>query len=283
MRIDAHHHFWRVEEASAYPWLSPDQAVLYRSYGPEDLQPLLAQNGIDGTILVQAAPTLSETRELLRIAEQTPFVLGVVGWCDFEGSVATELIQELAREPKLRGLRPMVQDIADDDWLLRHSLRPALAEMVRLGLVFDALVRPNHLCKVNALAQCHPTLSIVVDHGAKPEIAAGDFDAWLQDIASVANNPNVVCKLSGLVTECGECWSLAQLNPVVQHLLACFGPGRLLWGSDWPVLNLAATYKEWMFATDQLLTSLSSTERAAIFGENAYRIYIKNNNSVLNA
>ncbi|MDB5829117.1 MAG: amidohydrolase [Variovorax sp.] len=275
MRIDAHQHFWRVERAIDYPWMSADQAILYRDHGPEDLQPLLSRHGIDGTLLVQASPTLSETHALLRIAQQTPFVQGVVGWCEFEDAAAPETIAGLARAPMLRGLRPMVQDIADDDWLLRDNLQPAFAAMVQHGLVFDALVRPQHLLRLDVLAQRQPALQLVIDHGAKPAIESGQLGAWRRDIALVAKHANTVCKLSGLVTECGDDWSTDRLRPVVDHLLDCFGPARLLWGSDWPVVNLAGGYDAWVETSFSLLSALQDAERDAVWGGNASRVYLE--------
>jgi L-fuconolactonase len=274
MKLDAHQHFWRVARAADYPWMSRAQAVLFRDWLPAHLQPLLARHGIDGTLLVQAAPTLAETHELLGIAGQTPFVKGVVGWCEFEDPRASEVIDALARLPLLRGLRPMVQDIADDDWLLRDTLCPAFEAMARHGLVFDALVHPRHLPRLAVLAERHPGLQVVVDHGAKPAIDAGDLAAWRVDIARVARRQATVCKLSGLVTECGSDWSIERLLPVVDHLLAHFGPARLLWGSDWPVVNLAGGYDAWFDNAQALLAGLREDERAAVFGGNAARVYL---------
>lgn len=274
MKLDAHQHFWRVALAADYPWMSPDQAPLYRDYLPEDLQPMLARHGIDGTVLVQASPALAETQSLLQMAEVTPFVKGVVGWCEFDDVVAPDTIATLARSPLLVGLRPMIQDIADDDWLLRRRLLPAFEAMVEHNLVFDALVLPRHLLRLAELTRRHPALRVVVDHGAKPALRTGEVDAWRRDIAAVAKFDGTTCKLSGLVTECGDDHSVERLRPVVDHLLDCFGPARLMWGSDWPVVNLAAGYDEWMASAEALLAHLDSTERDAIFGGNAQRIYL---------
>jgi L-fuconolactonase len=254
--------------------MSPAQTSLYCDYVPTDLQPMLARHGIDGTILVQASPTLHETHAMLGLAQEFPFIRGVVGWCEFTDPEAAQIITLLAREPLLRGLRPMVQDIEDDDWLLRDDLRSAFEALVKHGLVFDALVHPRHLSRLAVVLERYPALSVVVDHGSKPVIRSGDLDAWRRDIAQVATHRNTVCKLSGLVTECGDDRSLAVLRPVVDHLLQCFGPQRLLWGSDWPVVNLAGGYDEWMATTDALLQGLNSTERDAIFGGNAERVYL---------
>jgi L-fuconolactonase len=168
----------------------------------------------------------------------------------------------------------MVQDIPDDDWLLGQDVTPALRALVRHTLVFDALVLPRHLSRVLVVADRHPDLTIVVDHGAKPEISAGRLDPWRADIAAAAARPNIVCKLSGLVTEAAADWTVADLRPYVDHLLATFGPGRLLWGSDWPVVNLAGGYDRWREATAALLSPWSEADRAAVLGGNAKRIYL---------
>ena len=276
MRIDAHQHFWRISRGD-YGWLTPASGVIYRDFEPQDLQPNLRRHAIDGTILVQAAPTAAETRYLLDIAQHTPFVRGVVGWCDFEDTGVAATIDELATRPALVGLRPMVQDIADDNWLLRPAVGRAFAAMEQHKLVFDALVLPKHLSRLCSVIDRHPRLSIVIDHGAKPPIADGwasaSLDAWRIDIAALAKRPNTLCKLSGLVTEAGAAWTVQQLHPVVDHLLQCFGSDRLLWGSDWPVVNLASDYASWIDASDRLLSALSEDERAAVFGGNATRVY----------
>lgn len=275
MKLDAHQHFWHVAQAADYPWMSPDEPVLYRDYQPDALKPILARHDIEGTILVQASPTLAETEVLLRLAETTPFVKGVVGWCEFDAVAAPAAIATLARSPWLVGLRPMVQDIADDGWLLREQLQPAFEAMMEHELVFDALVLPRHLTPLAELTRRHPALRVVVDHGAKPALRSGMLDQWRRDIAAVARFESTACKLSGLVTECGADRSIERLRPVVDHLLDCFGTERLMWGSDWPVVNLAGGYDEWMTSAEALLAHLGGTARDAIFGDNARRIYLE--------
>jgi L-fuconolactonase len=270
--VDAHQHFWSLARGD-YGWLTPALQPIYRDFGPEELRPVLARHGIGRTILVQAAPTVAETRFLLDLARRTGFVAGVVGWTDLTAPGAPDAIASLAKEEKLVGLRPMVQDIPDDDWLAQKHLAPAFEAMVRGGLVFDALVRPRHLSRLLGVIERNPDLRVVVDHGAKPEIRAGRFDGWAGDMRRIAEAPNVFCKLSGLATEAGEEWTAATLGPYVDHLLAVFGPGRLIWGSDWPVVELAGGYERWRAATQQLLAPLSAEERDAILGETAARAY----------
>jgi L-fuconolactonase len=277
VRLDAHQHFWRISRGD-YGWLTPALAAIHRDFGPEDLQPSLRLHAIDGTILVQAASTVAETRWLLEVAENARFVRGVVGWCDFEQVSAAAAIDELAATMSLVGLRPMVQDIADDDWLLRPAIARALSALEAHRLVFDALVLPRHLSRLRVVVDRHPDLSFVIDHGAKPPIADGwasaSLDAWRAGIAELAARANTLCKLSGLVTEAGDGWTVRQLQPVVDHLLQCFGSDRLLWGSDWPVVNLAGSYDSWTDASERLLHALSADERAAVFGGNAARTYL---------
>jgi L-fuconolactonase len=270
--VDAHQHFWSLARAD-YGWLTPALQPIYRDFGPEELRPVLGRHGIGRTILVQAAPTVAETRFLLDLARRTGFVAGVVGWTDLAAPGAPDAIASLAKEEKLVGLRPMVQDTPDDDWLAQKHLAPAFEAMVRGGLVFDALVLPRHLSRLLGVVERHPALRVVVDHGAKPEIQAGRFDDWAGDMQRIAEAPNVFCKLSGLATEAGEEWTAATLGPYVDHLLAVFGPGRLIWGSDWPVVELAGGYERWRAATQQLLAPLSAEERDAILGETAARAY----------
>lgn len=273
MRIDAHQHFWRIARGD-YGWLTPALGPIHRDFAPADLAPLLKAARIDRTILVQAAPTIAETEYMLALAARAPFVAGVVGWVDFEAPDAPVEIARLAADPLLVGLRPMIHDIPDPAWILRPSLRPALEAMLAHCLTFDALVRPPHLANLLAFAKAHPELPIVVDHGAKPEIARGVLDPWRDDMAALAMLPNVSCKLSGLVTEAGTDWNMARLRPCVAHLLACFGADRLIFGSDWPVALLASDYARWVETAETLTAHLDTDDRAAIFGGNAARVYL---------
>jgi L-fuconolactonase len=273
MRIDAHHHLWTLARGD-YGWLTPDLAPIYRDFQLSDLAPHLSAVGIEGTILVQAAPTQAETMFLLDIAENAELVRGVVGWTDFDAADGVARIDALAARNLLVGLRPMVQDIGDDDWLLGPALAPLLAAMARNGLIFDALVLPRHLPKLLRVIGSHPDLEFVLDHCGKPRLATGEMAIWQRDIALLAEHPNIVCKLSGLVTEAAPDWQIADLRQAVDHVLACFGPQRMLWGSDWPVVNLAGGYAKWFAAAETVLADLSPDEKADIFGGNAARIYL---------
>lgn len=273
MMIDAHQHFWQLSRGD-YGWLTPEAGLIYRDFGPDDLRPILAQHRIARTILVQAAPTIGETEFMLDLAARTPFVAGVVGWVDFTAADARDRIEALAQNPLLVGLRPMVQDISDDDWLLRDDLAPAIAAMIAHDLVFDALVLVCHLPRLARFVERYPDLRVVIDHGAKPHIRDRGFAPWQQAIAPLAANPRVVCKLSGLVTEASADWTADDVRPYCDELLRLFGPERLLWGSDWPVVNLAGGYDRWREVAWASLAGLTSTERDAVLGGNAEKLYL---------
>ena len=272
MRIDAHQHFWTVARGD-YFWMTPEMTTLYRDFGAADLAPLIQAANIDATIIVQAAPTLDETRFMLDIADATPWVAGVVGWIDFESPSATDDLATLAENPKLVGIRPMIQDIPDDDWMLRPDLDPAFLALEESGLVFDALVFPRHLRNLSKRLEQHPKLHVVIDHCAKPRIAEGLFEPWAEDMARLARETSAYCKISGLVTEAQKDWQLGELQPYFDHVAEHFGANRLVWGSDWPVATLAASYPAWIDAAERLASGFSGTEREALFGGNAIALY----------
>ncbi len=267
MRVDAHHHVWRIARGD-YGWLRPESPIC-RDYGLAELRPLLGD--IEATVLVQAAPTEAETRFMLDAARQSAgLVRGVVGWVPLD---QPDRVAALAVEPLLKGLRPMLHDLPEPDWILRPALGPALEEMAARGLVFDALVRPIHLPVIRALAGRHPRLRIVLDHGGKPEIAARRMEPWAEEIAALARCPNVTCKLSGLVTEAASSWRAEDLRPYAAHLLHAFGAERMMWGSDWPVVDLAGGYAAWREASLALLDGLPEAGVARILGGTATEVY----------
>jgi len=269
--IDAHQHFWTIERAD-YGWLDPDDPTLYRDFGPADLAPLLRAAGITQTIVVQAAPTVAETRYLLDIAARTEWVAGVVGWVALDQPGVEATLDALAATGMLRGVRPMIQDLPDD-WMLADALTPGLRALAERGIAFDALVRPRHLARLLTLLERHPDLRVVVDHAAKPGIREHRFDTWAADIGRLAERTGAFCKLSGLATEAGAHWGTGDLRPYVAHLLECFGPERLLWGSDWPVVELAGGFARWRTASEELLAHLDQAARAAVLGRTARRFY----------
>lgn len=273
MRIDAHQHYWSLARGD-YGWLTPELAAIHRDFGPTDLAPHLAAGRIDRTLLVQAAPTEAETRYLLDLAARHETIAGVVGWVDFDAPDAPRRVAALATDPLLVGLRPMIHDIADPDWMLGPSILPVLRAMMDEGLVFDALVRPPHLSRLIVLADRMPDLAIVVDHAAKPLIRQRIQEPWSSDLAALARRPNVVVKLSGMLTEAAPGDGMYHLYPFIRTVLEAFGPERILFGSDWPVLNLAGTYADWLDIVERTMAGLSGEAQSAIMGGNAARIYL---------
>ncbi|MEP1930179.1 MAG: amidohydrolase family protein, partial [Roseibium sp.] len=217
--------------------------------------------------------TEAETEFMLSLAETNDFIIGVVGWTDFDSPQAPQRIHEMSKSSKLVGLRPMIQDIEDDQWMLSPSVSNALTAMTQAGLTFDALTLPHHLRHLLELLGRHPDLRVIVDHASKPNIRSGAFETWANDLAGIAQNTSAYCKLSGLVTEASQSWNVDDLRPYVDHLLEVFGPNRLIWGSDWPVCTLAATYEDWYEASEDLLSSLTTAEKRRIWGENAEEAY----------
>lgn len=274
MRIDAHQHFWRLENGF-YDWLTPELASIYRDFEPSHLAGLLADAGIDGTVAVQAAADPRETAFLLSLAEENSFIKGVVGWIDMETEDGVATLRHFARNPLFKGIRPMIQDIEPADWMLGPQLDRAFRALIELRLSFDALVKPPHLDALLTLARRHPDLPIVIDHGAKPAIrdGLGSFDAWAAKMARLAELPNVTCKLSGLLTEAKPGAALVDLQPYLDHLYECFGASRLMWGSDWPVLLLESSYGDWNAMFGAWLASKPARERDEMLGGTAARFY----------
>ncbi|WP_416369806.1 amidohydrolase family protein [Tritonibacter mobilis] len=242
--IDTHQHFWRLSRGG-YAWMPEDLPALNRDYEPKDLRDILNDTGITGTIAVQADDSVAETEFLLSLSDAHPWILGVVGWVDLERADATRILTALAEHPKFLGIRPMIQDISDPEWMLRPTLAAGLNRLVELDLTFDALVLPHHLKTLARFMERYPDLRVVVDHCAKPNLRSGVLDEWRDGLAAVAAHPNSFCKLSGLLTEAPPGAGLAELRDCLDHVSQLFGPNRLLFGSDWPVLNLATDYAKW--------------------------------------
>lgn len=276
MRIDAHHHFLALGRCR-YDWLDPSAGALYADHGPEDLAPHYARAGIDGSVLVQAADTVAETRMLLDVAARTPFVRGVVGWVPLAAPDVATTLAELGRDRMLVGVRPMLQDLDDPRWILRDEVRGGLDAVAAHELVFDALVRPPQLDAVVELTRARPKLAIVLDHAGKPRVSDGlgwsGRPAWERALDALAASPLVDVKLSGLVSEAGPDWTVEDLRPWVDAVLARFGPRRVLWGSDWPVCRTAGGFERWWDATQELLRELDDESRADVLGRNAARRY----------
>ncbi len=269
--LDAHFHIWQLARGD-YGWLTTAQGSIYRDVSLDDWRQARACSGVTAGILVQAAPTEAETRFLLDQARAAPDVAGVVGWVDMRAGDAADRIRSLARDPKLRGLRPMLQDLPDPDWILHNDLQPAFEAMLACGLTFDALVKPLHLSRVLVLAARYPALRIVVDHGAKPDIAGRQWGGWATGIAELARMPQVFCKLSGLWNEAAPGSDAKGLGQYIRHLVACFGPDRIMWGSDWPVLELAGSYCAWHAAACELVPHVKYPQVFVQVARHAYRL-----------
>jgi L-fuconolactonase len=274
MIIDAHQHFWDSSRTD-YAWLTPAAGILYRSYQPPDLIPTLRHNGVTATVLVQAAPSEAETHYLFDLARVHPFIAGVIGWVDFE---APEVERRIAAAIEagggiLKGLRPMIQDIADPQWVSRPELDDAFDAMCTHDLVFDALIRPVHLPALRARLERHARLRVVLDHAAKPAIKTREFAGWANEMSAIARASQVHCKLSGLLTEAGSGQASKDIEPYVEHVFACFGPHRVLWGSDWPVLNAVSDYSQWLRISRELVERFASGFRDEVLAHNAVRIY----------
>lgn len=274
MRIDAHQHFWNPARGD-YGWMPKDDPVLARVYGPADLGPQRVAAGVDATVLVQAAPTVEETEYMLGIADATPFVVAVVGWIDFEDPAQAAVLKRLAGHPKFKSVRPMIQDIPDDDWMLRDDVQWAFRALCDLGMGFDALGFPRHLNNFHIILQRYSELRTVIDHCMKPQIRShseASFASWAEGMARLAE-AGAYCKLSGLVTEAAEDWSEEDLAPYAAHVLEAFGAERVMWGSDWPVCRLRAEYGEWHAVADRLTAHLGPGAQARIFGGTAAEFY----------
>jgi len=269
MIIDAHQHFWSMA-ARVGAWPPSELAAIHRDFDPSDLAPLLAATGVDGTVVVQSLDRDDDTAFLLALSDVTPFILGVVGWVDLIDTAAPARIAHLAAHPKFKGVRPMLQDIAETDWILNPKLTPAIEALTRHALTFDALVTPRHLASLLQFAERHPDLQIVIDHGAKPPIALGSFVAWRRAMSDLAALPNVHCKLSGLLTEAKGENQFAAVRPYGETILDLFGAARTIWGSDWPVVRLAAEYSSWF---EHCRDIVPDADAAAVFGGNARSFY----------
>jgi L-fuconolactonase len=273
-RIDAHQHYWSLQRGD-YGWLTAAKGALCRDYTPEELRGQLEECAVTATVLVQAAPTEDETRYLFALARETASVAGVVGWVAFEARDVAQRIGALVQDGdgKLKALRPMIQDIADPRWLARDSLDVAFDALIANNLAFDALVLPPHLPLLEQRLLHHPRLRAVLDHAGKPDIAGGAFEPWASALERLARNTSIYCKLSGLLTEAASGAGAAQLDRYVEHLFACFGSQRIMWGSDWPVLTARASYRQWLQIALELVQRHAPGHEDAVFATTAAHFY----------
>lgn len=276
MIVDAHHHFWDPALAD-YPWMTDELVRIRRRFDPDDLQPLLADAGVDRTILVQTRSSESETAEFLATAAGTPFIAGVVGWTDLtdpDVAAALERVRAGVGGDHLVAIRHQVHDEPDADWLRRQDVRRGIAAVGAVGLAYDLLVRPRELAAALETIRALPSVRFVIDHLAKPPIREGELEPWATLIRPFGREPNVWCKVSGLVTEADwATWTAADLGPFVDVALETFGPDRLLMGSDWPVCLLAGSYADVLDATRAVVAGLAPDEQASVFGGTAIDVY----------
>ncbi|MFZ5710040.1 MAG: amidohydrolase family protein [Pseudomonadota bacterium] len=275
MQIDAHQHYWNPARGD-YLWMPKGDPVLDRVYLPADLAPTLARHGVARTVLVQAAATVEETEYMLGLADATPSVAAVVGWVDFENPAHRAHLERLKAHPKFRGVRPMIQDIPDVDWMLRGDVQWGYRALAGLGLTFDALGFPRHLKNFHTILTRYPGLRAVVDHCMKPQIredSPEQLAMWAGGMRAIARDTQACVKFSALITEDHPHWTVERLRPYVEVVFEAFGPHRIMWGSDWPVCRLRAEYSDWRAAAERLTEGLSESERARVFGGTAAEFY----------
>lgn len=273
MKIDSHQHFWHFDPV-AHGWMSDAMAALRRDFLPEELRPLLAATGFDGTVAVQARQSLEETRWLLALAEQHDFIRGVVGWVDLRSPELRGQIEEFAGHPKFVGVRHVVHDEADDGFMLLPEFRRGIGLLAEFGLTYDLLLFPKHLPVAATLVAEFPAQPFVLDHLAKPPIRAGSLSPWEADLRALAARPNVSCKLSGLVTEADwQSWQPEDFSRYLDVVFDAFGVERLMIGSDWPVCTLAGDYASVLRIVEDRVAGLPREDRAAVLGGNCARFY----------
>ncbi len=274
IRIDSHQHFWKYRPED-YDWITPSMAAIRRDFLPPDLQMELQGAGLDGSVSVQARQTLDETHWLLGLAKDFPHVIrGVVGWVPLSSPDVDRHLSELASHPALKGVRHVVQDEPDDQFILRKDFNEGVSRLLEHKLVFDILIFERHLSYASIFVDRHPNQIFVLDHIAKPKIAKHEIQPWAIHLQELAKRPNVFCKLSGMVTEADhKRWQKSDLAPYFDVVLQAFGANRLMFGSDWPVCLLATTYENWANLVKEEVGSLSQSEQDAIFGATAQRAY----------
>lgn len=275
MKIDSHQHFWNPARGD-YDWMPKGDPVLDLVYRPADLTATLTRHQIDGTVLVQAAATVDETEYMLGLADASDFIKGVVGWVDFENPADLKVLERLKAHPKFKGVRPMIQDIPDDNWMLRADVHWGYSALADLDLTFDALGFPRHLANFLTILKRYPKMRVVIDHCMKPQIRdhnAANFAFWAEGMARLAGETGACVKFSALITEANRDWSVDALRPYVEHILRVFGPDRIMWGSDWPVCRLRAEYDGWLTAAQSLTEHLSSAAQTRVYGGTAAQFY----------
>jgi L-fuconolactonase len=274
VRIDSHQHFWRYDPAE-YGWMKEDWPIR-RDYLPADLQAELATRRVEGCIAVQARQTVAETRWLLELAERAPFVLGVVGWVDLQADDVLDQLAEWSQHRRLVGVRHVIQDEPDNDFMLGSAFTRGIGHLRKFGLTYDILVYPRQLAAANKLVRQFPEQPFVLDHLGKPNIREGEMGDWKGQIVELARMPNVWCKVSGMVTEAAwKEWSVSEFRPYLDIIFEAFGADRLMFGSDWPVALLSGSYQEVFDLVHDYVAALGPSVQDAVFGGNAERFYLR--------
>jgi L-fuconolactonase len=272
--IDSHQHFWRYD-AAEYGWIDDSMRALRRDFLPEDLQPILSANGVEGTIAVQARQSDAETEWLIELANEHPVIRGVVGWIDLQAADVEQQLERVGNESCVVGIRHVVQAEADG-FLDRDVFRRGIAALERYDLVYDILIYARQMAEAVRFAAAFPRQRMVLDHLGKPDVRSGERDGWRRQLADLAALPHVWCKLSGLVTEADwHSWTPAQLRPYVDGALEAFGPNRVMFGSDWPVCTVAASYEQVVALVREAIAEYSADEQAQIMGRTAEDVYLR--------
>jgi L-fuconolactonase len=274
MRLDAHQHFWSYD-AAQYPWIPPG-SPLHRSWLPDDLAALQQPLGFDGSIAVQARQVVEESDWLLGLADKHANVKGVVGWVDLRSDRVEADLERLARHPKFVGVRHVVQEEPDDDFMLGREFQRGISKLAAYGLTYDILIYPKQLPAAIRLVENFPEQPFVLDHIAKPFIKAGTLEPWATQLRRLAKLPNVHCKVSGMLTEADhQAWHAEQFRPYLDTVFEAFAPARLMYGSDWPVCLFAGSYEQAYRLVDDYARGVTAAERAGLFGGNAAAFYLK--------
>jgi L-fuconolactonase len=273
LRIDSHHHFWKYSPEE-YGWIDEAMRVIRRDYLPEDLEPEIRRCGIAGVVSVQARQTLEETQWLLELSRMHNFIAGVVGWVPLVSRDISEILGRVKAQGRLKGVRHVLQGEPDERYMLQADFNRGIDALSQFGLVYDILIFERHLPQTIEFVDRHPRQTFVLDHIGKPRIRDAVLSPWRENILRLAERPNVYCKISGLVTEADyKSWTKIELKPYLDTVLEAFGPGRLMFGSDWPVCLVATTYGDWFNLVAEQIGNLSDAEQKAILGDTARLVY----------
>ena len=273
MIIDSHHHFWNYTDED-YGWIDNSMSRIRRNFLPSDLKKTIGDAGVDGVISVQARQSLEETDWLLKLSEENDFIMGVTGWLPLVDDDIESIAEQYASHKKLKGVRHVIHDEEDDNFILRKDFNRGVNKLIKHNLIYEILIFEKHLPQTISFVDKHPEQIFVLDHIGKPRIEENILSPWRENIAELAKRENVLCKMSGMVTEADfKQWTEAQLQPYAEVILDCFGAERVMFGSDWPVCLVASEYDQWLNTVNSFIKQLSKNEQKQILGVNARRVY----------